>query len=65
MKATRKASDTGPTPRAWAMNVSRSRPVIRDSRVANPVVVVFFNRGRLIALGAYQSQDYSARSAPG
>ncbi len=38
------------------MNVSRSRPVIRDSRVANPVVVVFFNRGRLIALGSLSDQ---------
>jgi len=34
---------------AWAMNVSRSSPVIRDSRVAKPVVVVLFSRGRLIA----------------
>ncbi len=39
-----------------AIKESRSSPVIRDSKVASPVVVVCFSSGRLIAPAAYQNR---------
>src|SRR6478609_10510135 len=54
----------GPTPMAWPMKESRSSPVIRDSSVARPVVVVFFRSGRLISAGSLAEPPPAGRPKP-